>query len=417
MFGRLFRSSVALPSLLVSGSLLSTALCVPSPRVNAFDALLPPAPVDNRTVSPDMFRPPTPAELETMKAQVKKSLADGGADGPFPWPRADYTRMLKGYLNRELNAEEVAWVEAQKAVEKHPAFAPLSAEDEARISELRKKLYAEIRAEQLQESLEKASRLRQPIEAALKPTEFQPFTLASSTDISPNTRLLRFYLPREFQTLGMSVASCLVTRAEIDGKAIIRPYTPVSSESTRGTFDLIVKTYPQGIMSKHLYSMAVGDSVEFKGPFVKLAYTANMKAAIGMVAGGSGITPMYQVIKKVLSDPRDKTEIRLIFANEKEEDILLKTELDALAVLYPNFKVYYTLSHPPQGWTGFTGHVNKSMCADVLPPPDANHLIMVCGPPGMMQAISGGKTKDNQQGDLAGLLKDMGFDASQVFKF
>ncbi len=41
--------------------------------------------------------------------------------------------------------------------------------------------------------------------------------------------------------------------------------------------------------------MQVGDSIEVKGPLSKLPYTPNMKRAIGMLAGGTGITPMLQV--------------------------------------------------------------------------------------------------------------------------
>jgi hypothetical protein len=40
-----------------------------------------------------------------------------------------------------------------------------------------------------------------------------------------------------------------------------------------------------------------------------------------MIAGGTGITPMYQIIKSSLKDPKDKTELRLIYANVNEDDI------------------------------------------------------------------------------------------------
>lgn len=40
-----------------------------------------------------------------------------------------------------------------------------------------------------------------------------------------------------------------------------------------------------------------------------------------MIAGGSGITPMYRIIKSSALDPTDTTELRLLYANIMEEDI------------------------------------------------------------------------------------------------
>lgn len=40
--------------------------------------------------------------------------------------------------------------------------------------------------------------------------------------------------------------------------------------------------------------------IEIKGPFPKLPYTANMKKEIGMMCGGTGITPMLQVTERSL---------------------------------------------------------------------------------------------------------------------
>ncbi len=41
--------------------------------------------------------------------------------------------------------------------------------------------------------------------------------------------------------------------------------------------------------------MQIGETLDVKGPIIKLAYKPNMKQSIGMVAGGTGITPMLQV--------------------------------------------------------------------------------------------------------------------------
>lgn len=53
-----------------------------------------------------------------------------------------------------------------------------------------------------------------------------------------------------------------------------------------------------------------------------------------MIAGGTGITPMYQVAKALLQDQEEYTTISLIYANVTEEDILLKEELDKLTQEY-----------------------------------------------------------------------------------
>ena len=48
----------------------------------------------------------------------------------------------------------------------------------------------------------------------------------------------------------------------------------------------------------------------------------------------------------ILKNPEDKTKVSLIFANVNEEDILLKSELDALSSTNKDrFKLYYVLNN------------------------------------------------------------------------
>jgi len=148
-----------------------------------------------------------------------------------------------------------------------------------------------------------------------------------------------------------------------------------------------------------------------KGPFPKLPYTANMKKKIGMLAGGTGITPMLQVIKQILQNPDDRTSIHLVFSNKNEVDILLRNELDDLASKHPNFQVTYVLSRlkDKKSWKGFIGHIDSSIIAACMPPPSPDNLIYVCGPPGFMETISGNKAPDYTQGPVEGLLKSAGY--------
>jgi cytochrome-b5 reductase len=101
-----------------------------------------------------------------------------------------------------------------------------------------------------------------------------------------------------------------------------------------------------------LDGLAVGDSLEMKGPISKFAYTPNQWKAVGMIAGGTGITPMFQLIQEILSNPRDRTEIRLVYANRTPGDILLRAQLEALAAVNPQFKVLYTVDGFSEGEAG-----------------------------------------------------------------
>lgn len=142
-----------------------------------------------------------------------------------------------------------------------------------------------------------------------------------------------------------------------------------------------------------------------------------MKKDIGFVAGGTGIAPMLQIIECVLSNPADKTRLSLVFGNVTEEEILLRSRLDALAKAHPaQFQITYVLDKPPKEWHGAAGYVTPALLKQKLAAPSDDSLVVVCGPPGMMAAVSGGKAKDYTQGELSGALLELGYNSSQVFK-
>ena len=75
------------------------------------------------------------------------------------------------------------------------------------------------------------------------------------------------------------------------------------------------------------------------------------------------------------------------------------------------------VAKPSKGFSGTTGFVTKDLLKAKLPAPASSSLVLVCGPPGMMNAVSGGKAPDYSQGEVSGILKDLGYPKEQVFKF
>ena len=183
--------------------------------------------------------------------------------------------------------------------------------------------------------------------------------------------------------------------------------------------DLMVKAYPNGPMSQHLHSMKPGDTLSIKGPIPKYAWSANKHSHITLIAGGTGITPMYQLTRAIFSNPDDQTKVSLIFGNITEKDILLKEEFDKLEKDFPQrFRAFYTLDNPPDDWKLGKGFITKDLLKEVIPDPKSENIkVFVCGPPGLYKAISGAKTSPKDQGELTGILKELGYSQDQVFKF
>ncbi|KAI1431354.1 oxidoreductase NAD-binding domain-containing protein [Xylaria sp. CBS 124048] len=238
--------------------------------------------------------------------------------------------------------------------------------------------------------------------------------------INHNTKRFVFRLPEDDMVSGLHVASALLAKFVPEGqKPVLRPYTPTNDEDTRGYLELIVKKYPGGPMSTHLHDMVPGQRLDFKGPLPKYAWAPNKHEHIALVAGGTGITPMFQLIRSIFSNPEDKTKVTLVFGNVTEEDILLKQELADIENTYPQrFRAFYVLDNPPKGWTGSKGYISKDLLKTVLPEPkEGNIKVFVCGPPGLYKAISGTKKSPKDQGELSGILKELGYTEDQVYKF
>jgi cytochrome-b5 reductase len=193
-------------------------------------------------------------------------------------------------------------------------------------------------------------------------------------------KLFRFQLDNPKQSLGLPIGQHIWLISDIDGEEIKRSYTPTSTNDDLGYFDLVVKIYPKGKMSQYLDQLQIGDKIRVTGPKGRFLYEKNKYAKIGMIAGGTGITPMLQVIKEILKYEDDKTEITLLFGNITELDIILREMIDDLATKHPRFKAYYVLNEPPQGWTQGVGFITKQMIQDHLPAKGDNMNVLMCGP-------------------------------------
>ncbi|KAG9511551.1 cytochrome b5 reductase-like protein, partial [Aureobasidium melanogenum] len=222
---------------------------------------------------------------------------------------------------------------------------------------------------------------------ALDPQRWRQFALTKKTKVSSNVYRLTFALDKSTDILGLPIGQHIAIRAIIDGKDVQRSYTPVSNDKDLGRIELCIKVYPGGLITNYLANLELGDKVDMRGPKGAMKYSSSLTKHIGMIAGGTGITPMYQVIRAICEDTLDKTTVSLLYANNTEEDILMREELESFAKRLPKkFKMHHVLGKPSQDWNDLTGFVSKDYIQDYLPGPNEDTTIMMCGPPGMIEA-------------------------------
>jgi cytochrome-b5 reductase len=218
--------------------------------------------------------------------------------------------------------------------------------------------------------------------------EFKPLKVAKIDQLSSNVFKYSFKLPDPRDVVGLPIGQHVAIKATIDGKTVTRSYTPTSNNLDAGLLELVIKIYPDGqLTGKFFANLKVGDEVLFRGPKGAYTHTVGQCKKIGMIAGGTGITPMYQLIRAICEDEYDTTEVSLILANRSEDDILLRKELETFARRYPkNFKLWYMLDNPPENWAYGSGFVTADVMKEKLPAPAPDTKIMLCGPPGMVNA-------------------------------
>ncbi len=237
--------------------------------------------------------------------------------------------------------------------------------------------------------------------------------LEEKVQLTPDTIRFRFKLPNSKDVLGLPVGKHLSLISENDeGEQVMRSYTPVSTDNNVGYVDFVIKIYKKnehpdfpngGFMSQKVDKLELGDTFKFKGPNGRLTYMGNgefnikqLKSQggdlvtknfknIGMIAGGSGITPMIPIIRSILGNKSDMTQISLLFANKKEEDIILRDKLENRHEEFSHqYKYFYTVDNPSENWNGFTGYISPEMITETMPPPSDDTLILLCGPPKMI---------------------------------
>ncbi|XP_019634368.1 PREDICTED: NADH-cytochrome b5 reductase-like [Branchiostoma belcheri] len=250
---------------------------------------------------------------------------------------------------------------------------------------------------------------------ALSPDNYTTFKLENiqqlTFDMTSETNVYRFQIPGNGH-LGLTTGQHLIVRyrGRVSGRSVTRQYTPISPLEAKGYFEVLIKVYAAGEMSRYVRTWQVGDLVEWRGPFGTFTYRPNQYRQVVMVAAGTGVTPMLQVAGRILGNELDETRVRLLYACRRYRDILLKNSLDEMAAFW-NFSASYWLSQenpknfqPKYGDEIHHGRLDRAVLSAELPPPGSSVLVLICG-------------TRSFNSDMEANLQALGFSQTDFFRF
>jgi ring-1,2-phenylacetyl-CoA epoxidase subunit PaaE len=171
----------------------------------------------------------------------------------------------------------------------------------------------------------------------------------------------------------------------LDGKKVKRSYSMSSSPVTDSALSISIKKVPNGFVSNYLNSqIKVGDFLECTEPMGNFYWDNESHAAeLLLVGAGSGITPLFSIIKSALKSDKIK-KVSLLYGNRTTADIIFKDELDELVKLNPTkFRVEHVLSRESKNRIDA-----EKLDAFLKQATDKNHTaIYTCGPEPMMDLL------------------------------
>lgn len=161
-----------------------------------------------------------------------------------------------------------------------------------------------------------------------------------------------------------------------------RAYSMSNVSQSGQRLELIVKRKPDGAVSPDLCDgMEIGCNLTIEGPYGAAYLREDCDRQIVAIAGGSGLGPMWSVVRKAAE--RGRT-VALYFGVNREVDRCYESEFAQLAQAHPNF-THQIVVREAEGGEVRKGLVGDSVVQDC---PDLSQAdVYMAGPPVMVDTV------------------------------
>lgn len=205
---------------------------------------------------------------------------------------------------------------------------------------------------------------------------------------TPDTVTLTIRPTRRWR--GFSAGQFIRVGVEVDGVRQTRCYSPASSQHRPGAIDLTVKAHDSGLVSRWLHGNARAGLVlhlsQAEGGFT---LATPRPERVLLISGGSGITPVLSMLR-TLADEGHRGEVVFLHYANREADVPHLADLRALAERHRTVRLVLAYTDADGGdLRGFCTEEHLRAAAPWFVEAPA----YLCGPPGLMGAVTGVYTR------------------------
>ncbi|WP_300654423.1 benzoate 1,2-dioxygenase electron transfer component BenC [Pseudomonas sp.] len=171
---------------------------------------------------------------------------------------------------------------------------------------------------------------------------------------------------------------------KVPGSEQSRAYS-FSTLQKDGEVSFLIRNVPGGLMSSFLTGLAkAGDSMTLAGPLGSF-YLREIKRPLLLLAGGTGLAPFTAMLEKI-AEQGSAHPLHLIYGVTNDFDLVEMDRLEALAARIPNFTYSACVASPDSSYP-LKGYVTQHIAPKHLNDGDVD--VYLCGPPPMVEAVSG----------------------------
>jgi len=181
-----------------------------------------------------------------------------------------------------------------------------------------------------------------------------------------------------------SAGQHLTIKVNIKGETLYRTFSISSIPNTDNFLTLTIKKIKGGKVTNYLAeNLKVGDTLEVTAPsgrFYLNPEPANQKHYV-MIAGGSGITPIYSMTGTILQfEPKSK--ITLLYANRTSNSIIFKNKFEKWSQEFPaQLEIKHFLSEEENPKNAVKGFITRISLEELVNQYGKNKLdFYLCGP-------------------------------------